>query len=274
MRASVSVIIPTWNRAHTIRRAIDSALQQSVRVLEVLVCDDGSTDESESIVSNIAARDSRVRWIAGERGGRPAIPRNRGLRESRGEWLAFLDSDDDWVPGKLETQLEAANRVGARAACSNATRVAVDGHALGALLDWNRPRLTFGDLMAVNRVVCSSCVIHRSLLAKIGGFPEGPEFKAVEDYALWLRVAALTDFAYCRDTLVHYCDDPEASIRSKQSIAPEKQRRLVLAATGDWLRKSEIDPSHRFAALAILVFTQGRSAAAALARRMRYGARQ
>jgi len=273
MQASTSVIIPTWNRAHTIRRAIDSALRQSMPVLEVLVCDDGSTDETELIVSSIAARDSRVRWVAGERGGRPAIPRNRGLRESRGEWLAFLDSDDEWVSGKLEAQLDAVKRLRARAACSNAIRVAGDGHPLGALLDWNRPVLTFGDLLAVNRIVCSSCVLHRSLLEKIGGFPEEPEFKAVEDYALWLRVAVLTDFAYCRDTLVRYCDDPEASIRSKQSIPPETQRHLVLSATNLWLRSSEVHAFRRISGLTRIALARLRLAATALARGFRQGAR-
>lgn len=274
MQASVSVVIPTWNRAHTIRRAIESALRQSLPVLEILVCDDGSTDDTASGVARIAAHDARVRWIAGERAGRPAIPRNRGLRESQGAWLAFLDSDDEWVPGKLEAQLDAARRSGARAVCSNATRVPVDGSESSAWLDWNRPRLTFSDLLTLNRVVCSSCVLHRSLLETTGGFPEEPEFKAVEDYVLWLRVAALTDFAYCRDTLVRYCDDPGASVRSTHSIPPEAHRSLVLAATSLWLRTSEMNTSRRLPALASVALARTRLAAAALARRVRRGARQ
>ena len=159
--------------------------------------------------------------------------------------MAFLDSDDEWVPDKLEAQLKVARRLGAGAVCSNASRVTADGLELGTLLDWSRPRLTFGELLEVNRVVCSSCVLHRSLLAKTGGFPEGPEFKAVEDYALWLRVAALMDFAYCRDALVRYRDDPKTSIRSEQSIPPETQKRMVLAATSLWLRRAEIGAFRR-----------------------------
>lgn len=267
-RPSVSVVIPTWNRAQTIQRAIDSALRQSLPVLEILVCDDGSTDETESVVRKIASQDARVRWIAGERGGRAAIPRNRGLRETRGEWVAFLDSDDEWLPKKLETQFEAANTLNARAACSNATRVTADGRVLGPLLDWIRPRLRFGDLLTVNRVVCSSCVVHRSLIAKTGGFPEEPEFKVGEDYVLWLRVATLTDFAYCPDTLVRYCDEPGSSIRSQQSVTADAQQRLVLAATNDWLRTGQIRTSRRIRALTSLVLMQGRRAVATFAGRM------
>jgi glycosyltransferase involved in cell wall biosynthesis len=265
------VIIPTWNRARTIQRAIDSALQQTLPVLEILVCDDGSTDDTESIVASIAKHDARVRWIAGERGGRPAIPRNRGLRESRGNWLAFLDSDDAWLPGKLEAQLDAARGLRTLAVCSNAIRVAADGRESGALLDWSRPRLTFGDLLTANRVVCSSCVLHRSLLAKAGGFPEEPEFKAVEDYVLWLRVAALADLAYCRGALVHYWDDPEGSIRSEQSIPPETQKTLVLAATRAWLLNGELGAARRMSALARVGLAQIRFAVERLTRRLKDG---
>lgn len=271
MQASFSVIIPTWNRAHTIVRAIESALGQSPPVLEILVCDDGSTDDTETIVAHIANRDARVRWVPGERGGCPAIPRNRGLREGRGEWVAFLDSDDAWLPGKLEAQLEAARALGTLAVCSNAIRVAADGRESGPLLDWQNPRLRFGDLLAVNRVVCSSCVLHRSLLAKTGGFPEGPEFKAIEDYVLWLRVAALTDFAYCQDALVHYWDDPEGSIRAGQTIDPETQRALVLAATRSWLRNCELGAARRISALASIGLARTRFAVTALARRLKHG---
>jgi len=270
VQPSVSVVIPTWNRAHTIERAIDSALRQSLPVLEVLVCDDGSTDDTDSVVASIAKQDARVRWIEGKRGGRPAIPRNRGLRESRGDWLAFLDSDDEWLPDKLKLQLEAARALGSLAVCSNAIRVDVDRNELGVLLDWDHARLKFGDLLAVNRVVCSSSVFHRSLLSKVGGFREEPEFKHLDDYVFWLRVAALTDFAYCGGALVHYRDDPKHSIRSDQSIPPEEaQRILVFGATRSWLVKSELGATRRLAALASLELGKFRITSLTLARKLK-----
>jgi hypothetical protein len=142
------------------------------------------------------------------------------------------------------------------------------------LLDWNRPYLTLGDLVVVNRIVCSSCLLHRSLLVKTGGFPEGPEFKAVEDYALWLRVAALTDFAFCTDALVRYRDDPQGSIRASQSILPEKQKALVLEATSRWIRNSDLGTARSVLALTRLLLAQGRLAVGVLGRRLRYGARR
>jgi teichuronic acid biosynthesis glycosyltransferase TuaG len=231
---SVSVVIPTWNRAGRLVEAIASALAQSAPVLEVLVCDDGSTDDSAERVAALAAVDPRVRWLPGARGGRPAIPRNRGIAASRGEWLAFLDSDDTWLPGKLAAQLEAARRLGCGTVCSNALRV-VDGSDAGPLLAWRRPVLLFRDLLRENLVVCSSCVARRSLVQRAGGFPEAPQFKAIEDYALWLRLSTLGDFAYCADPLVRYRDEPKASIRAEQQIAPLRQKLLVLEHLQDWL---------------------------------------
>ena len=233
---SVSVIIPTWNRAHTLPRAIESVLSQSLPILEVLICDDGSTDGTAEAVMAMARQDPRIRWLPGERGGRPAIPRNRGIRESRGEWLAFLDSDDAWEQDKIAVQLGAAQRLDCLAVCSNALRVFPDGREAGPLLDWNRPLLKFSNLLAVNRVVCSSCVVHRSVLERTGGFPAGTDFKAIEDYALWLRVAAITRFAYCSVPLVRYRDDPESSVRARQDLSPASQKILVLQNLAVWLR--------------------------------------
>jgi hypothetical protein len=161
-----------------------------------------------------------------------------------------LDSDDEWLPGKVELQLAAAWELGSLAVSSNALRVGADGRELGILLDWKRARLRLHDLLAVNRVVCSSSVFHRSLLSKIGGFREEAEFKHLDDYALWLRIAALTDFAYCSEPLVRYCDDPGHSIRNDPNmLSAETQQALVLAATRNWLLAGKLDAAARLRAL-------------------------
>lgn len=215
MISKVSVVIPTWNRAHTIEKAIRSALNQTVSPLEVLVCDDGSTDNSEETVQAIG--DDRVRWITGSRGGRPAIPRNRGIRESKGEWLAFLDSDDEWLPQKLEQQLALAAGTGCRAICSNAYRLLPDRGIVGPYLSVSEEKklFNFKDLIRNNVVICSSVLLHKSLINDVIGFPEGRELIVGEDYALWLRVATQTEFAYTGEYLLIYRDDAANSIRSE-----------------------------------------------------------
>lgn len=232
---SVSVIIPTWNRSNTIGAAIESVVSQTQPVLEILVCDDGSDDGTSEIVADIARQDARVRWLPGRRAGCPAIPRNRGIQESRGEWLAFLDSDDAWEQNKIAIELQTADASGSFAVCSNAVRILSDGSEAGLLLDWNRPQLTLSNLLKVNNVICSSCMVERSVLDRTGGFPEEESFRAIEDYALWLRVAAITNFAFCPDSLVLYKDDPESSVRADQDLTPTMQKALVLENLYSWL---------------------------------------
>lgn len=230
---SVSVIIPTWNRAELVAAAVHSAQKQTFSPAEILVCDDGSSDNTMEIVREIARIDARVKWIGGERGGRPAIPRNRGIRASRGEWLAFLDSDDEWRNDKLERQLDLVRRARCLAACSNAARLIPDKGVDGNIIDWRKERLALTDLLELNRVVCSSSVIHRSLFSEVIGFPENKHLKALEDYALWLRVATRTDFAYCGEPLVLYRDEPTASVR-RESSSPLQQKGRVFTNFMAW----------------------------------------
>ena len=106
----VSVILPTYNRARTLRRAIDSILNQSYRDLEVLVVDDGSTDDTAEVMAAIT--DPRVRYLPLETNRGASRARNAGLKAAAGAFIAFQDSDDEWLAGKLERQVEAAVAAG------------------------------------------------------------------------------------------------------------------------------------------------------------------
>ncbi|RKD89147.1 glycosyltransferase family 2 protein [Halopiger aswanensis] len=103
----VSVVIPTYNRADTLPRAIESALAQTIDDLEVIVVDDGSTDDTESVLSDYEREDSRVRPVVHETNRGANAARNTGIEWAHGEYVAFLDSDDEWHPEKLERQLDA-----------------------------------------------------------------------------------------------------------------------------------------------------------------------
>jgi len=212
LTVQVSVVIPTYNRANTIESSIWSALNQTYPIFEVLVCDDGSTDDTESIVKSI--EDERVKWLPGEHSGRPATPRNRGVKVATGEWLAFLDSDDEWDQNKVQLQLTYAEKFGTRAVCSNAHRFLPEQGIVGRYLECQKDILTFEDLIIGNYVICSSAMIHRSLLPIVHGFPEETELRALEDYALWLRTATQTGFAFVNQPLVTYRDTPNSSIRA------------------------------------------------------------
>jgi len=231
---TVSVIIPTWNRAATVIPAIESALRQTYAPLEVLVCDDASTDDTEARVRQMP--DPRVRWLPGPRGGRPAIPRNRGIAAARGEWLALLDSDDEWLPDKLEAQLQAVGKSGRLASCTNAWRMVAGQRQAEPLLDRPPPVLGFDTMLAGNIVVCSSALIHRSVVPAVEGFPEAKLFTAIEDYAMWLRVSTVTEFDCLATPYVLYRDDPAASLRA-DGIDGQRQQVEILVDFLAWSRR-------------------------------------
>lgn len=104
MSVFVSIIIPTYNRADLIVKTIETVIKQTYHNFEIIVVDDGSTDNTEDVISKI--NDNRIRYIYQKNAG-PSAARNNGIRNVRGEWIAFLDSDDLWMPEKLERQVKA-----------------------------------------------------------------------------------------------------------------------------------------------------------------------
>jgi len=237
MNDKVSVIIPTWNRREALKEAVQSVIRQTFPVHEILVCDDGSDDGSLEWVQSLS--DPRVKWIEGPRSGGPAAPRNRGVAHATGDWLAFLDSDDIWLHEKIEVQLKALHETGLKAGSANAWRITSDTIMPTPYIG-NKDELTaLSDLIKVNSVICSSAIIHRTVLDVAGGFPEDESLRAVEDYALWLRVAALTNLCYISQPLLNYKDDPSSSIRAGKSEGV--QREEVMKSFYFWVLHKPIE---------------------------------
>jgi glycosyltransferase involved in cell wall biosynthesis len=189
----VSVIIPAYNAADCVRRAVDSVFAQSFQDFELLVVDDGSTDPTQAV---LAGYGDRLRLLAKENGG-PAAARNHGLNHAVGDYVAFLDADDYWRPDKLDRQvalLDARPEIGF---CSTATEV-VDsaGRPAG---EWPcRPDAgPLPDILFMQGTVISGStsgvLARRRLIDEIGGFD--PLLRGFEDPDLWIRLAARTDYA-------------------------------------------------------------------------------
>lgn len=235
-RNGISVIIPVWNGATTIKKAIKSCLAQTLLPREILVCDDGSTDKTKIIVKSIHS--PLVKWLSGKKHtGKPAVPRNRGLKRAKGEWLAFLDADDAWLPNKLKEQIAAAKKTKCLAVCSNAFRGTKGGNCKTLYFHLPEKHLTLGNLLVTNFVICSSMLLHYSLLKKTGYFPQDNGAKGGEDYLLWLRVATQTNIAYLKKPLVIYNDQPETSARSKVNKNPLLLKMQVLKNFLYWILK-------------------------------------
>ncbi len=243
MNATVSVIVPTWNRKYLLMEAIQSVLMQTNSVLEVLICDDGSTDGS--VLTARTSADARVHWIESSHSGLPAVPRNNGLRKARGDWIAFLDSDDEWQPAKIETQLRELEAAGTLASCTNAIHFLPGTGREGNLLCYDKNRIDFKQLLRNNQVVTSSSLVHRSIIEKCGFFPEDEPLRGLEDYSYCLRVATQTEFAYLHEPLVIYRDNPSHSIRSKEMDNVEWRQKLkVMRNFMQWAKSTSdiVDP--------------------------------
>lgn len=233
---SISVIIPSWNSAGTIKKAIGSVLSQSASPQEILVCDDGSTDATQAVVGSYGS--DLVKWISGGvHSGLPAIPRNRGIAKSRGKWLAFLDADDSWSCDKLKKQLSTLEETKNLAVCTNAVRM-VKNSKQGNLINWRGNQIVFKNLLRSNPIICSSMLVDRKLFDKALGFPEEENLVSVEDYALWLRIATLTDISFINEPLTIYRDEPDKTVRGtiKQSDLSIKFK--VLGNYFTWLRNN------------------------------------
>ncbi len=207
-----SVIIPTYNRSKFLTDTISSVLNQTIADLEVLVCDDGSTDNTKHVVQGIIQKDKRVKWLPGKHAGRPAPARNRGIKEAKGDWIAFLDDDDTWLVDKLEKQIEYAEKNDLSFVCTNGFRK-VRADIKDNLLKVDKKHFHFETLTKTNYVINSSVIVKKSLLEKVSLVPESKYMKAVEDYGLWLRIALKEKIGYLDESLVIYNDDPASSIR-------------------------------------------------------------
>jgi teichuronic acid biosynthesis glycosyltransferase TuaG len=132
--ADVSIVTPAYNAAAYLPQTIDSVVRQTYGRWEMLVVDDCSTDRTRSIVEDHSARDARVRLIAQARNGGPARARQAAIEAASGRYIAFLDSDDCWLPAKLERQLDFMQRSGVAFSFTAFRRVSADGSMLGRVI--------------------------------------------------------------------------------------------------------------------------------------------
>lgn len=188
----VSVVIPTFNRGDLIPQTLESVLNQTFQDFEIVVVDDGSTDDTEIILSDLT--DRRVRYIRNEWTGMPSVNRNTGIRESSGRYVAFVDSDDLWSPEKLEVQVGLLEARPDIQWCF--THYDFLEHETGDVVPQQVPEnqsegfLSPGQLLRRNTIGSMTPVIRRELIEKAGLLNESQTFRFVEDWEYWLRLTA------------------------------------------------------------------------------------
>ncbi|QQS01216.1 MAG: glycosyltransferase family 2 protein [Austwickia sp.] len=237
----VSVVIPAYQRAASVRASIDSALAQTMGDLEVIVVDDGSTDGTPEAVR--AVRDPRVRLIVHEtnRGGNAA--RQTGIDAARGTWVAFLDSDDTWAEAKLARQLARLAQAGAdfRFCYTWYDVILGDGTVRpprGTSVEgFHRPELLAGNIVGT----FSTMLVARDLLAELGGLDLS--LPSCQDWDLVIRANRVTGLCVVPEVLVHYAHaegDPHRISTRKTSVI-EGHRRVYDRLREDYPQMSDAD---------------------------------
>ncbi len=233
--AKVSVIITTYNRPHYVVEAVKSVLTQTYSNLEIIVVDDGSTEETAKALEVFG---SKIRYFYQANQGVSAA-RNFGIEQTTGEYVAFLDDDDLWLAQKLERQmtvLEDNPTLGF--VCSEAYTIDTNGNRNGYWYKGKSKKETFDALLEENFVLLLTVVARRNLLLSVNGFDK--QLSTSADYDLWLRLAQRTSFLYIAEPLAKYrlhsvCMSSNFSTRFKDHLVILNKKEV----TGhlSWLNK-------------------------------------
>ncbi|MBT3541240.1 MAG: glycosyltransferase [Opitutae bacterium] len=193
----VSVVLPTLNRLHLLRRALYSVQAQTLPPLETIVIDDGSTDRSHE---SLATEFPTVQWIRQSNHG-VSHARNQGIKQAKGEWIALLDSDDTWHPSKLEEQNQFLQQNLGLLFCHTDEAWMRRGKSVSHPAYLNKSNQDIFLKSLARCIICpSSVVIHQKIFEKIGFFDE--ELPVCEDYDLWLRLVLQYEIGYLDRKLV------------------------------------------------------------------------
>lgn len=197
---TISVIIPTYNAIDTIQRCIESVLEQTVSISEIIVINDGSTDNTESFLQSYKMNNKldNLNIITQPNGG-PAKARNRGITEARGEWIAFLDADDRWLPQKIGRQVEMI---------SIYPEVSIIGTNLFSPISEQKVvsinKIAFTGMLFKNMLFTSSVIVRKNVVEQYY-FDEDKKYS--EDYKLWLQIIQFHKGIVLCEGLVVYAEN-------------------------------------------------------------------
>lgn len=193
LNALVSVVIPAYNRATIVSRAIRSVLAQAYQKWELIVVDDGSKDRTDLAVKAFA--DPRIRYLRHTKNRGQSAAQNTGIRSARGKYVAFLDSDDEWLPDKLAEDMKVLEAAGPAVGMAYSGKMLVDES--GGVLLVRMPTLrgrVYQDLLAWDFIgTCSRVTARKDVLEAVRGFDES--LVNCQDWDLWLRVAKVSEVA-------------------------------------------------------------------------------
>lgn len=204
-RPLISIVIPTFNHANYLKKALNSVINQTYRNWEIIIVDNHSTDNTNSVISNF--KKDKITVLKVNNDGVIAKSRNKGIEIAKGKWIAFLDSDDWWSPRKLEIIEPYLNQsndfIYHDLQIMNKDNIKTKKKTLKSR---NLQKPATLDLILNGNPICnSSVVVRKKILEKIGGLNESKEMIAAEDYNAWIKISCLTDkFFYVSKSLGYY----------------------------------------------------------------------
>jgi len=213
---TVSVVIPTYNRAHLVGRAIKSVLNQTYQKFEIIIVDDGSTDKTEEIIKTF--KDERVRYIRNEKNKGASAARNIGIKVARGEYIAFQDSDDEWLPEKLEKQMKVfeitPEKVGVVYTgfwrVKNNKKIYTPSNKIT-----KKEGYIHKEIIRNNFVTTQAVIIKKKCFKKVGMFDE--RLPRLQDWELWIRISKFYEFKCVDEPLVISYHTPNCISENKDA---------------------------------------------------------
>lgn len=193
----VSIIMPSYNTASFIKETIQSVLNQTYTNWELIIVDDCSTDNTDEVVDTI--KDCRIHYLKNEKNSGAAISRNKALREAKGQWIAYLDSDDLWMPGKLEKQIKFMEENGYVFSYTNYEEIDVDGYKTGVKVTGPK-KITKTGMFNYCWPGCLTVMYDANKI----GLIQIEDIKKNNDYAMWLKVCRKADCYLLDEILGQY----------------------------------------------------------------------
>jgi glycosyltransferase involved in cell wall biosynthesis len=250
----VSVIIPTFNRARRVVRAITSVLYQTYRDFEIIVVDDGSTDDTYERITPLL---SHIKFLTHRKNSGVSTARNTGIRASRSPLIAFLDSDDYWLPEKLAVQVDFFNRYPETLACQTEELWIRNERRINPRKKHQKPS---GDIFVPSLKLClvspSAVMLRRSLLDEVGLFD--PDLPACEDYDLWLRISCLYPIDLIKKPLL--CKEggtPDQLSASYEGMDRFRIKAMAKLIEGNTLNNMQLEQVFRELSLKCTIYGNG-----------------
>ncbi len=217
----VSVITPSYNSSLTIEKTIQSVINQSLTDWEMIIVDDNSTDNTCQIIESYIDLEPRIKLIKQTWNAGPAIVRNIAIENSKGRYIAFLDSDDQWHSEKLIKQISFMKEKDVALSYTSYNRI----DSIGNMLGQYHPKLkvSYRDMLKSNRIGCLTAIYDTSKIGKV----YMPNISKRQDLGLWLRILKKVDYAWgLDDVLADYLAIQPNSVSSNKKSAAKYQWRL------------------------------------------------